>query len=86
MDEWIKKGYIYTMEYYRKKERMPFIATWMQLEILIQSKSEREKQIPYDITFVWNLKCGTNEPVYRTETDQIARKQAIQSLGIYHDR
>ena len=32
-------------------------------------KSERERQIPYDITFMWNLKYGTDEPIYRTETD-----------------
>ena len=24
------------------------------------SQSEREIQIPYDITYMWNLKCGTN--------------------------
>ena len=33
------------------------------------SKSEREKQIPYDITYIWNLKYGTDEPIYKTETD-----------------
>ena len=33
------------------------------------SKSERERQIPYDITYMWNLKYNTNEPVYETETD-----------------
>ena len=33
------------------------------------SKSERERQIPYDITYMWNLKYGTNEPIYETETD-----------------
>ena len=32
-------------------------------------KSEREIQIPCDITFVWNLKYGTNEFIYKTETD-----------------
>ena len=26
-----------------------------------RSKSERERQIPYDITFIWNLKYDTNE-------------------------
>ena len=31
----------------------------MQLEIIIPSKSEREKQIPYDITHMWNLKNMT---------------------------
>ena len=32
-------------------------ATWMQLEILILSEvPERERRIPYDITYVWNLR------------------------------
>ena len=33
------------------------------------SKSERERQIPYDITYMWNLKYGTNEPICKTERD-----------------
>ena len=33
------------------------------------SKSERERQISYDIIYMWNLKYDTNEPVYETETD-----------------
>ena len=33
------------------------------------SKSEREKQIPYDITYMWNLKYDTNELIYETETE-----------------
>ena len=24
--------------------------------------------MPYEITYMWNLKYGTNEPIYRTET------------------
>ena len=38
---WIKKiRYIYTMEYYSviNNEVMPFIATWMDLEIIILSE------------------------------------------------
>ena len=31
------------------------------------SKSERERQIPYDITYMWNLKYDTNEPFCKTE-------------------
>ena len=31
------------------------------------SKSERESQIPYDITYIWNLIYGTNEPFHRKE-------------------
>ena len=33
------------------------------------SKSERERQIPHDITNMWNLKYDTNELIYETETD-----------------
>ena len=29
-------------------------------------KSERERQIPYDITYMWNLKYDTNEHIYET--------------------
>ena len=31
-----------------------------------QSKSERERQIPHDITYKWNLKYDTNELIYET--------------------
>ena len=34
------------------------------------SKSERERQIPYDITYMWNLKYDTNEIMYKTETEK----------------
>ena len=71
-DEWIRKmWYIYTMEYYsaiKKDEIMPFAVTWMQLEIIILSEV-RKRQTPYDITYMWNLKYDTNEPIYETETD-----------------
>ena len=42
----------------------------MELETLIPSevKSERKRQIPYDITYIWNLIYGTNEPFHRKET------------------
>ena len=43
---------------------MPFAATWMQLEINILSQSERERQIPYDITYMQNLKYDTKELIY----------------------
>ena len=59
-DEWIKKmWYIYTMEYYsaiRKNEIMTFAATWTDLGIIILSKSDRERQISYDIIYMQNLK------------------------------
>ena len=73
-EEWIKKmWYIYTMEYYsaiKKNEIMPFAATWMDLEIIILSKvkSHRERQIPYDIAYMWNLTYDTNELIYKTDS------------------
>ena len=36
------------------------------------TKSDRERQIPYDITYVWNLKNDTNELIYKTEKDSQA--------------
>ena len=32
-------------------------------------KSERERQIPYDITYMYNIKYDTNEPIYKVEID-----------------
>ena len=34
-----------------------------------QNKSERERQIPCNIAYMWNLKYDTNELIYKTETD-----------------
>ena len=34
-----------------------------------QSKSERERQIPYDSIYMWNLKYDTNELTYETQID-----------------
>ena len=56
-----KMWHIYTMEYYsaiKRNEIELFVVRWMGLESVIQSevKSEREKQIPYANTYIWNLK------------------------------
>ena len=48
------------MEYYsaiKKNKILPLTTTWMDLQV----KSERERQIPYDITYMWNLNYDTNE-------------------------
>ena len=40
---------------------MPFAASWVELEtfVLNEVKSERERQITYDITYIWesNIWC-----------------------------
>ena len=33
------------------------------------SKSDRERQLSYDIAYMWNLENITNESIYKTETD-----------------
>ena len=33
------------------------------------SKSDRGRQIPYDIIYLWNLKYDTNKLIYEAETD-----------------
>ena len=53
---------------------MSSAASWMQLQIIILSKSERERQISYDITYIWNAKYGTNSPTYKTEIDSQSQR------------
>ena len=47
MDEWIKKWFPYTVEYYsaiKKNEILPFATTWMELEgIMLNEISQSEK-------------------------------------------
>ena len=40
---------------------MPFVATWMDLEIIILSEVSQKEKGKYDITYMWNLKYDTNE-------------------------
>ena len=72
-DKRIKKmWYIYTMEYYsaiKKNEIMPFVATWMQLEIIkLNEVNQKEKDKYQDSLAVqwfhcrgtgWIPGCGT---------------------------
>ena len=57
-EEWIKKMYMYIMEYYsaiKKNEIMPLVAMWMGLEIVILSKvSQTEKEKYHMISLI----CG----------------------------
>ena len=57
-------------------------ATWMELETLILSKvkSERERQILYEIIDIWNQIYGTNEPFHRKEMHGLG-EQTCSSQG-----
>ena len=49
------------MEYHsaiKKNEIMSFAATWMDLEMIILHEV-RQRQMPNDITYIWNLKYMT---------------------------
>ena len=69
------------MKYYsviKKNKIMTFAATQMQLEILILSKvSQKERQTPYGITYMWNLKYDTNEPIHKIETDSTVKEYRL---------
>ena len=52
-----KMWYIYTMEYYsaiKRNEIMPFSATWMDLEIIILSEVNSEKDKHHMVSLI----CG----------------------------
>ena len=75
-EEWIKKmWYIYTMEYHsdikKKKERMPFVEIWMDLEIILLSEvNQTWKDKHHMLSLIRGiLKKDTNEFICRTETD-----------------
>ena len=57
-DEWIKKmWYIYTVEYYsaiKKNEILPFVAIWMDFEVIISSEVNQQEKDKYMIS----LTCG----------------------------
>ena len=40
----------------------------IQLEMIILSKSERERQIPHDSAYMRNLKYDTNKSIYEAES------------------
>ena len=48
VNEWLKKlQYIYTMEYYaaeRKKELLPFVTVWLELESIMPSEISRQSK------------------------------------------
>ena len=64
------------MEYYsaiKKNEIMPSKGTWMDLEIVIQSesKSDRARQISYDITYMWKLKKMIKVNLFTTQNNKL---------------
>ena len=86
-DDWIKKmWYIFTMEYYSalKKEQNNAICSNMDGSSdshIERSKSERERQIPYDITYNWNLISSTNEHLHKKENHGLEKQTCGCLMG-----
>ena len=54
--------------------------------ITLSEKSERERQIPYDITYMWNLKSDTNELIFKIKTDSQTYRTDLWLLGWWGDK
>ena len=52
------------------------------------SKSDRERQIPYDMTYMWNLKYRMNKHIYKTDSQTerpdlwLARGRRVEGQGL----
>ena len=63
---------IYTMEYYlsiKENEILPFATTWMKCESIKWNKSDGERQIPYDLIYMWHLKKNKTKKNKLTNTE-----------------
>ena len=54
----------------KNNEMMPFAAIWMDLEITIVSQKDK---LPYDITYMWNLKYDMYRLTYKTDSQEDRR-------------
>ena len=74
-DEWIKKLYIYTMEYYSSIKGNTFesvLMRWMNLEPIIQSEvSQKEKDKYHILMHIYGIqKNSTEELIYRVAMEK----------------
>ena len=79
--EWLKDGiymcvYVHAMEYYSaiKKNEILTYADIGSMDRLREyyaqwNKSDREQQMLYDFTYMWNIKNETKEFIYKLEVD-----------------
>ena len=80
-DNWIRTmWYIYTMEYYSAMKNNNAICSNVdgtRDSHTEWSKSERERQILYDITYICNLIYCTNEPFHRKENHDLENRLVV---------
>ena len=75
-------GYIYIYIYNgillsHKKEQNNGICSNMDRPRDYHVKSDRKRQISYDITHMWNLKYDTNELIYKAQTHKHKKKTSL---------
>lgn len=60
---------------------MSVVTAWMDLEDIVLSEvSRRERQMLYDITYLWNIINDTSEVIFRTEIDSQTWKTILWLL------
>ena len=72
------------MKYYptiKKNEIMSFAATWMDLEIVTLSEV-REREISYDIPYMWNLKRNYTNSYLQNKNRLIEQSYNCQGKGL----
>ena len=87
-EDWIRKMWCtYTTEYYsaiKKKDIMPFAATMdgTSDSHTEWNEPERQRQIPYDIPYNWNLISSTNEYLLRKENHGLGEETCGCLMGL----
>ena len=64
---------------------MPFVATWMDLEITLSELSQTEKKQMYHHSYA-KSKNDTNKHIYKTETDSETQKTNLITRGERRER
>lgn len=84
MDKEIR-AYVCRMQYYSaiKVETSPFVTTWIDFEgIMLSKMSDNERQTPYNLTHMWNIKRRRKKKQPKTElTDSENRLVVTRGRG-----
>ena len=61
----------------KKNEILPFVTTWMNLESITLSEISQRIQIPYDFTYMCNLKNKQMNKQNKTEIDPYIDRKSV---------
>ena len=70
------RAYIYTMQCSSERMKFCYSITWTNIEDIMLNKSDSERQLWYDITYVWNIK---NKLLSITTTKEIGGLSCLSS-------